>query len=68
MKTSKKTIGTSGPSKLKKNTSIEDQEDFIDPKEHTGIIPEDEDDFDIPLDDDIKNFDEFDEFDDEDDF
>ncbi|MEJ7780213.1 MAG: hypothetical protein WKF68_11560 [Daejeonella sp.] len=54
--------------KDKKALPEEDIDDMDDPKEQNrGIVDDDDDDFDITLDDDIKGFDEFDDEDDEDD-
>lgn len=64
---SKKTVKTSGPSKIKKTSPEKDHDDMSEPNESSRLIPEEDDDFEIQLDDDIKDFDDLDDLDDDDD-
>lgn len=69
MKSSKKVTKSGGPKKQPGTSPGKKQNQLIDPKESTRlIIDEDEEDFEIQLDDDIKVFDDFDTDDDDDDF
>ena len=67
MKSSKKVTKTGGPKKNLSAGPLKKQNQESDPKESNRPILDDDDDFDIPLDDDIQTFDDFDD-EDEDDF
>lgn len=66
MKSPKKTTKSEGPSKKAVKSPVKEKNKLTDPKELNRPILDEEDDFDIPLVDDIQDFDTFD--DDDDDF
>ena len=66
MKSPKKITKSEGSSKKAGTGPVKKQNNLNDPKESTRPVLDDEEDFDIQLDDDIQDFDNFD--DDEDDF
>jgi hypothetical protein len=66
MKSPKKITKSEGPGKKAGTGPVKKQNNLTDPKESNRPILDDEEDFDIQLDDDIQDFDNFD--DDEEDF
>lgn len=66
MKSPKKTIKSEGSGKKAAKGPVKKQTNLTDPNDSTRPVLDDEDDFDIQLDDDIEDFDNFD--DEEDDF
>ncbi|MHB1178862.1 MAG: hypothetical protein ACYCZO_11085 [Daejeonella sp.] len=67
MKTSNQAPEAVGIPKDKKNFPEENIDDLGDPEERNRIILDDDDDFDIALDDDLNGFDEFEDDEDEND-
>lgn len=67
MKSSKKVTKSGGPKNNPSKSPVKKQHQVSDPKESIRPIIDDEEDFDLQLDDDIQAFDDFDD-DDEDDF
>ena len=65
MKSPKKTTKSEGPSKKAGKGPVKEQNNLTDPKELNRPILDEDDDFDIPLDDDIQDFDSFDDEDDD---
>jgi hypothetical protein len=61
MKSPKKTTKSEGPSKKAVNSPVKEQNKLTDPKELNRPLLDDEDDFDIPMDDSIEDFDSFDD-------
>lgn len=66
MKSSKKATKSEGPKKNTSTSPVKKQKQVSDPKESNRPILDDEDDFDIQLDDDMQAFDDFDDDDDDD--
>lgn len=66
MKSPKKVTKSEGSKKKSAAGPVKKQNKITDPKESNRLIMDDEDDFDIPLEDDIPGFDDF--VDDDDDF
>ena len=66
MKSSKKVTKSEGPKKSSSTGPLKKQKQVSNPKESNRPILDDDDDFDIPLDDDIQSFDDFDDDDDDD--
>ena len=65
MKSPKKTTKSEGPSKKAGKSPVEEQNKLTDPKELNRPTLDEDDEFDIPLDDDIQDFDNFDDEDDD---
>lgn len=65
MKSPKKTTKSEGPNKKAVKGPVEEQNKLTDPKELNRPILDEDDEFDIPLDDNIQDFDSFDDEDDD---
>jgi hypothetical protein len=64
MKSPKKTTKSEGPGKKFSKSPVKEQNKLTDPKELNRPLLDEDDDFDIPLDEDIQDFDSFDDDDD----
>ena len=66
MKSSKNTTKSGGPKKGSSTGPLKKQKEVSDPKESNRPALDEDEDFDIPLDDDIQPFDDFEDDDDDD--
>lgn len=65
MKSPKKTTTSEGSGKKAAKVPVKKQTNLTDPKDSSRPVLDDEDDFDLQLDDDIQDFDNFDDEDDD---